>query len=79
MITLRVRYCYVQSLTSLISPEITRHDHYYCLFAPHIRMVLFLTHIPFVVNYTFKATPPESLQQHPLLFTTNHTDRTFFV
>jgi len=27
MITLRVRYCYVQSLTSLVSPEITRHDH----------------------------------------------------
>jgi len=27
MITLRVRYCYVQSLTSLISPEITRRDH----------------------------------------------------
>jgi len=27
MITLRARYCYVQSLTSLVSPEITRHDH----------------------------------------------------
>ena len=26
-ITLRVRYCYVQSFTSLVSPEITRHDH----------------------------------------------------
>ena len=42
-------------------------------------MVLFFTHIPFVVNHTINATPPESLQQHPLLFTTNHTDRTFFV
>ena len=30
---------------------------YYCLFAPHIRMVLFFTHIPFVVNHTFNATP----------------------
>jgi len=42
-------------------------------------MVLFFTHIPFVVNHTINATPPERLQQHPLLFTTNHTDRTFFV
>ena len=52
---------------------------YYCLFAPHICMVLFFTHIQFVVNHTFNATPPERLQQHPLLFTTNRTDRTFFV
>jgi len=51
----------------------------YCLFAPHICMVLFFTHIPFVVNHTIIATPPERLQQHPLLFTTNHTDSTFFV
>ena len=42
-------------------------------------MVLFFTHIPFVVNQTINATPPERLQQHPLLFTTNHTDRTCFV
>ena len=35
---------------------------YYCLFAPHICMVLFFTHIPFVVNHTFNATPPERLQ-----------------
>ena len=42
-------------------------------------MVLFFTHIPFVVNHTINATPLERLQQHPLLFTTNHTDRTFFV
>jgi len=42
-------------------------------------MVLFFTHIPFVVNHTINATLPERLQQHSLLFTTNHTDRTFFV
>ena len=42
-------------------------------------MVLFFTHIPFVVNHTINATPPERLQQHPLLLTTNYTDRTFFV
>ena len=41
-------------------------------------MVLFFRHIRFVVNNTFNATPPERLQQHPLLFTTNRTDRTFF-
>jgi len=37
---------------------------YYCLFALHIIMVLFFTHIPFVVNHTFNATPPERLQQY---------------
>jgi len=26
-------------------------------------MVLFFRHIPFVVNHTFNATPPERLQQ----------------
>jgi len=52
---------------------------YYCLFAPHICMVLFFRHIPFVVNYIFDVTPPERLQQDPLLFTTNRIDRTFFV
>jgi len=36
---------------------------YYCLFAPHVCMVLFFTHIPFVVNHTFNSTPPERLQQ----------------
>jgi len=52
---------------------------YYCLFAPHICMVLFFTYIPFEVIHTINATPPERLQQHPLLFATNRTDRTFFV
>ena len=37
---------------------------YYCLFAPHTCMVLFFTHIPFVVNHTFNATPPERLQHY---------------
>jgi len=32
-------------------------------------MVLFFTHIPFVVNHTINATPPEGLQQK-LLSTT---------
>jgi len=42
-------------------------------------MVLFFAYIPFVVSHTINATPLERLQQHPLLFTTNTTDRTFFV
>jgi len=42
-------------------------------------LVLFFAHIPSVVNYTFNATATERLQQHPLLSTTNHTDRTFFL
>ena len=59
MITLRARYCYAQSLTSLVSPEITRHDHSIIACSRHICMVLFFTHIPFVVNHTLNATPPE--------------------
>ena len=51
----------------------------YCLFVPHICMVLFFMCIPFMVNHTFNATPPERLQQHPLLFTTNCNDCTFFL
>jgi len=30
----------------------------------HIYMVLFFTHIPFVVKHTINATPPERLQQN---------------
>jgi len=41
---------------------------YYCLIA----------HISFVVNRAFSTMPAKGLQKHPLLFTTNHTDRTFF-
>jgi len=41
--------------------------------------VLFFTHIPFVVNHIFNAIPTDMLQQHLLLFTTNCTDRTFFL
>jgi len=51
---------------------------YFCLFAPHI-WVLFFVHMLFVVNHTFNATLMERLQQHPLLFTTNRTDHTFFL
>ena len=36
-------------------------------------MVLFFTHIPFVVNHTINATPPERLQQDILLFVKHTT------
>ena len=62
-----------------ITRDYTPRSLFYCLFAPHICMVLFFTHIPFVVNHTINATPQERLQQHPLLLTTNRTHRTFFV
>ena len=39
---------------------------FYCLFAPHICVVLFFTHIPFVVNHTINATPPERLQHYQI-------------
>jgi len=39
----------------------------------------FFAHIPFMLNHIINAMPPEKLQQHPLLFTTNHTDRMFFM
>jgi len=41
----------------------TPRSLYYYLFAPHISMVLFFTHIPFVGNHTINATPPERFQQ----------------
>jgi len=37
---------------------------YYCLLAPHIYVVLFSAHIPFVVNRSFNVTPTERLQQY---------------
>jgi len=49
----------------------TPRSLYYCLFAPHICMVLFFTDIPFVVNHTINATPPERLQQREVLLATH--------
>ena len=46
-----------------ITRDYTPRSLYDCLFAPHICLVLFFTHIPFVVNRTINATPPERLQQ----------------
>jgi len=44
--------------------DYTPRSLYYCLFAPHICMVLLFTHIPFVVNHRINSTPPERLQHY---------------
>ena len=61
-----------------ISKATTSHALKLLLVRATYIMVLFFTHIPFMVNHTTNAAPPERLQQHPLLFATNPTDRTFF-
>jgi len=76
------RVAYTQSFAPLqqATIEIMRRNLFLLLFAHATYiMVLFFTHIPFMVIHTINTTPPERLQQHPLFFTTNHTDRTFYV
>ena len=68
----------MQSLALWQQAAIECHDHSIIVCSPHIHVVLVFAHIPFVLNCAFSTTPTERLQQHPLLFTTNRTDRTFF-
>ena len=74
----KARAASVQSFTAWhwqqATTEITRREHYYCLFVPHI----FVCCSPFMVNRTFNTMPTEKLQQHPLLFVMNRTARTSF-
>ena len=42
--------------------EFTRRHHSIITCSRHIYVLLFFAHIPFVVNHTFNATPPERLQ-----------------
>ena len=44
--------------------EITRRDQSIIACSRHIHIFLFFAHIPFVVNHTINATPPERLQQY---------------
>ena len=46
--------------------EITWRSHSVIACSRHIYIVLFFTHIPFVVYHTINATPPERLQQYLL-------------
>jgi len=41
--------------------------------------VLFFAYILFMANHTLNAMPMERLKHHSPIFTTNHTDRTFFL
>jgi len=59
--------------------DTTRRNHSSIVCSRHAYMLLFFARKPFVVNHTHNTTPPERLQQHLILFTTNRTDRTFFV
>jgi len=62
--------------------EVTQQDHSNGITlacSRHTDIFVFFAYISFVVNHTINATPPERLQQHPLLFTTNHTDHMFFL
>ena len=52
---------------------------YYCLCHIQYIQVLIFANIPFVVKRTFNAMPMERLQQHPLLFAVNCTDRIFLL
>ena len=51
---------------------------FYCLFAPHTYIFVLPAHPVRGESHNQRNANGE-LQQHPLLFTTNHTDRTFFV
>jgi len=42
--------------------EFTQRNHFIIACSRHVYMVLFLAHIPFVVNRAFSATPAEWLQ-----------------
>jgi len=44
--------------------EIARRTHSIMAYSRGIYVLLFFTHIPFVVNHTLNATPAERLQQH---------------
>jgi len=46
--------------------EITYRDHSIIACSCHVYILLFFTHMSFVVNHTFNATPPERLQQFQL-------------
>ena len=60
----RAAYAQAFALWQQATIEIMRRNlSYYCLFALHICKVLFFTHIPFMVNHTINARPPERLQQ----------------
>ena len=61
-ITLRTLVILFNCSQASIGRDYTPQSLYYCLFVPRIYILLFFTHILFVVNHTFSPTPPERLQ-----------------
>jgi len=59
--------------------EITCCDHSIGACLHHIYMGANVVHILFMGNRTFNAVPTERLQEHPVLFTMNRTNRTFIL
>ena len=59
------RAAYAQSFTLLKQATIgfTCNDHSIIACSRHAYILSFFAHIPFMVNHTFNATPPERLQQ----------------
>ena len=66
-ITLRVRQSSSSIVHKLVSAELPRHDNSIIACSCHVYVLLFFAHIPFVVNHTFNATPPDRLQHHPFV------------
>jgi len=52
---------------------------YYCLFVPFIYHMGVILYAHSICGEPHSAMPTEGLQQHPLLFTMNRTDGTFFL
>jgi len=63
----KARAAYAQSFALLqqATIEFTCHDHSIISCSHHVDIVVFIAHIPFVVNHTINAMPPERLQQQP--------------
>ena len=61
----KARAASAQSFTlwQQVTVKITCHDHSIIACSCHVYMSVILGHIPFVVNRTFNATPPERLRQ----------------
>jgi len=60
-----VAYAQSFALWQQATIKFTCHDHSIIARLHHIFVVLFVAHIPFVVNHTFYATLAERLQQLP--------------
>jgi len=74
MLSLNFHQCNIHCKSNVTTFTSWSQHHFVAIGKPKWHVLCAL----FVVNHTFNATPMERLQQHPLLFTANRTDRTFF-